>query len=393
MTANGKILYTTSSASMQSGAYRKMIQTIEGMANLGWDPVAVTPENQGQGVGALPSNSAIEWQELPLPEAKLGKGLIYYLRFLIRSFRVAAQLSDFIQRERIDIVHINEFYDLYAGIAAKMAGVRCVWHIRAALSQWPLIHYLAPRLIVSLADRVIVVSRSVEREVFLNQGLQGEKIVQIYNAEPGPEFHPGITPVSFREEFNIQPHEKVVTLVAKIREAKGHENFIRSAAIVLESMPETIFFVVGGELESPHHQRFAQQVKALPEELSIADRVIFTGYRSDIPQVMAGSDVLVHCSTFPDPFPGVVLQGMAVGKPIVASNTGGPKEQIEHGVSGMLCDPESPRALAQEICGLLGDGDRRLKMGQEAVRRVHDKFSADLFYNQISALYADLLTG
>ena len=120
-------------------------------------------------------------------------------------------------------------------------------------------------------------------------------------------------------------------------------------------------------------------------------KVIFTGYRNDIPQVMAASDVVPFCSIGPDPFPGVVLQGMAVGKPVIASNIGGPKEQIEDGISGLLIEPRNPYALAEAICYLLKNKDERKRLGEAAAERVNSVFNSDIFLMKLANLYQRLV--
>src|SRR5207302_1276722 len=100
---------------------------------------------------------------------------------------------------------------------------------------------------------------------------------------------------------------------------KGHDVLLRATPKILSSFPTTRFLFVGGELDGPRHARYAERLRALPRALGVECAVTFAGYRSDIAEIMAAADVVVHCSTYPDPFPGVVLQAMAVGTPVVAS--------------------------------------------------------------------------
>ena len=106
---------------------------------------------------------------------------------------------------------------------------------------------------------------------------------------------------------------------------------------------------------------------------------------------MAAADVITHCATHPDPFPGVVLQGMALGKAVIASDLGGAREQIEDGVSGALVPPGDPSALAEVICSLLKDPDERASLGQAAARRVTSDFTSESFYRQLSHVYRRLI--
>ena len=117
----------------------------------------------------------------------------------------------------------------------------------------------------------------------------------------------------------------------------------------------------------------------------------FLGYRRDVPAIMAAADVVTHCSTYPDPFPEVVLQGMAMGKAVVASDLGGPREQIEDHVSGVLVPPDDPSALADAISALLQAPERRASLGGEAALRVPSLFGAESFYRRLSEIYRRLI--
>ena len=130
----------------------------------------------------------------------------------------------------------------------------------------------------------------------------------------------------------------------------------------------------------------------MPEDMGLKSKVFFTGYRRDIPQIMAASDIVAHCSIYPDPFPGVVLQGMSLGKPVVASDLGGPREQIEDRISGLLVEPNNPSALAEAICALQSQQEYRAAMGEAAADRATSVFSTERFLSRLSDVYASLIT-
>jgi glycosyltransferase involved in cell wall biosynthesis len=230
--------------------------------------------------------------------------------------------------------------------------------------------------------------------MFLQQGIDTRKITIIHNPGPDPsQFHPGVKGDSIRLEYGINQDTFLITLVGAFHEWKGHEVLLRAAPQVLASFPNTRFMLVGGEINGAGHAEYARRLKALPGELGIQDKVIFTGYRNDIPQIMAASDVVPFCSIVPDPFPGVVLQGMAVGKPVVASNLGGPKEQIEDGISGLLVEPGNSTALADSLCYLLQNEAERKRLGEAAVEQVRSTFSSEIFFQKLSSLYNNVISG
>jgi glycosyltransferase involved in cell wall biosynthesis len=318
---------------------------------------------------------------------KRHQSLAYYLQSFSKTIQSVHRLTHIIRKEQVAIVHVNEILDIYGGLAAKLIGVPCVWHIRAHFEQ-PWIAWLLPRIVQVLATRIIAVSSSVAEHMFTQQRIPLQKVRTIHNPAPDPrQFHPEIDGQTFREEIGIADNTFLVGLIGKLVEPKGHEVLIRAAPMILDRVPNTLFVIVGGQLPGKHHSEYAERLASLVEDLSLQEKVIFTGFRAHIPQIMAACDVIVHCSTYPDPFPGVVLQGMAVGKPVIATNIGGAKEQI--GQAGILLPPRNPDALAEAVITLLRDAEKRRTLGQMATRRVAD-FSQVVFYNAISSLYHDV---
>lgn len=387
-----KVLYTSADADRQGGALRCLFDMGNEIGNWGYLPILVLSKDQ---VSSSPTreNGSVRTYALPLPRPKRGRSIGSYLRDILETARSARRLASIIRKEGVSLVHVNEILDVYGGIAARIAGVPCVWHVRADISSWPFaLKMMLPRIVAWLSSEIIAVSASVQEEVFRLQGVDSPKISVIHDPGPDPSaFRPGLNGAAVRRELGLGDRAGLVVLVAKMVESKGHEVLIRAVPSVLASFPDAHFVIVGGDLDGPHHQRYAARLRGLPIELGIGSAVTFTGYRSDIPQVMAAADVVTHCSTHPDPFPGVVLQGMALGKAVVASDIGGPREQIEDGLSGILVAPGDSAALAHAICELLGDPGKRVSLGRVAATRVRDRFTSDGFYRRLSGAYGELI--
>lgn len=385
-----KILYTSADASPQSGAFRCLLDMAQEIGRWGYRPVLALPEAPT----SSPSEAGrLQVHVLPLPRPRRGRSVAQYAGDLLGTLRSAYRLSRIIRREGIALVHVNEILDVYGGIAARLAGVPCVWHIRADVSSWPSpLRKGLPRIVAGLAHRIVAVSRSVQREVFRSQGVRTRKVSVIHDAGPDPaSFHPGVDGSAVRDELGVPEGGFLVVLVSKLVELKGHDVLIRAAPGVLATFPEARFAIVGGELDGEHHRRYAELLRRLPQELGVGHAVTFTGFRNDIPQTMAAADVIVHCPTHPDPLPGVVLQGMALGKAVIATELGGATEEVEDGVSGLLVPAGDPGALAEALCSLLKDPDLRSSLGRAAVDRVRARFSSESFYRQLSQLYAELI--
>jgi len=385
-----KILYTTADASLQSGAFKNLLYMSTEIEKMNYQPVLVLNQDAND-TSLLADHRHISFHFTQLPRPKRGQSASYYLRYCAQNIQSIAKLAEIIRRERVDLVHVDGIFDLYGVIAARIARVPCVWHIRSELLPGFVLRSLLPRATLLLSDAIVVVSDSVRQHMFQQQGIYSDKIVVIH--DPGPDFaafHPNIDTAATRGEFGIDRQAFLVIQVAKLSQRKGHATLVRAAPRVLEQFPQTHFMIVGGELEGAHHRSYANHLKALPQELGVQDRVLFAGYRPDIPQIMAAADIVVQGSTYPDPFPGVVLQGMAVGRPVIASNLGGPREQIEDQVSGLLIAPGDPAALAEAICRLLGDEQQRLALGRAAAQRVRSMFTAERFFQRLSDLYESL---
>jgi glycosyltransferase involved in cell wall biosynthesis len=386
-----KILYTTSIASPQSGAFRSLLYMSRSIENWGYNPILVLPESS-ENYAFLTGKDHEQIYFLQLPQARRGRTVGFYTQYILHNPQTVHKLVRIIRRDQISIVHINEIVDIYAALAARMTGVPCVWHVRADLAETPRVRWLLPRIVAALAHRIVVVSESVRKNLFEELQVATDKVVVIrdplFDAE---RFYPTIDGSATREELGLNDDCFVVGLVGKLVEVKGHEALLRAAPLVLKSFPDTYFVIVGGEVEGKHNVKYAAGLKKLPKDLAIDDRVVLTGYRADVPHIIAACDIVTHCSVYPDPFPGVVLQGMAVGKPVIASNLGGAKEQIEDRVSGLLVNPRNPRALANAIISLLGDPQKRRALGRAAVKRVQSHFTAEAFFEKLARLYDSVL--
>ncbi len=385
-----RVLYTTADASSQSGAVQCLLATVRGIAGCGYEPLLFLHE-EFRGSPLLPPAGQARTCFARLPRLRRGQSPGYYARYLCDSIGSARRLAALLRSEGVSLVHVNEVLDLYAGVAARLAGIPCVWHVRADLPEVPLLPWLLPRVVSALASAVVAVSGSVARRVYEDQGIRTGKLDIIYDPGPDPAaFHPGVDGSPLRAEFHLAPGTLLVVLVAKLVEPKGHETLIRAAPDVLAAFPSVRFLIVGGEVPGEQHHAYAAHLRELCSGLGVQQQVVFTGFRADIPQVMAAADVVVHTSTYPDPFPGTVLQGMAVGRAVVASDIGGPREQIDHGRTGLLVPPSSPGALAAAICELLADSGRRAALGEAAARAARERFSQRAYLEALTAVYRRL---
>ena len=181
-----------------------------------------------------------------------------------------------------------------------------------------------------------------------------------------------------RRDLGVPKEDPLVASVGRLAEGKGLQTYLRAAALIVRDLPQAHFLVVGeGEKES--------ELKALAEELGIQSQVTFTGARQDVEDLLAAVDVLVSASLW-EGISTVILESMAAGTPVVASDIPGNREILEDQVHGWLAPVDDPRALAGAVKSALTRSELRERIVEAARLRVRD-FSIQRLVSQHEALY------
>ncbi len=170
-------------------------------------------------------------------------------------------------------------------------------------------------------------------------------------------------------------------MVGRLAPWKGQDVFLRAFAAAFDDS-STRARIVGSALFG--EEDYAADLRVLADELGIADRVTFVGFTADVEDELAGFDVLVHASVVPEPFGQVIVEGMAAGLAVVASDAGGPREIITDGVDGLLVEPGDPYALGRALRRLADDPALRSRLGAAALTRAAD-FAPEAISPQLMA--------
>jgi glycosyltransferase involved in cell wall biosynthesis len=289
-----------------------------------------------------------------------------------------------------DLVHTHLIHaDLYGTLAAKLAGVPIIVstkHNDNAFRRHPFYAFL-DRLASKFAGKIIVVSDHLKRFFDEVEGLDRGKMTRIHYGleEAWVEDQSSRTarPVSVQEELGIPPDTPLVGIIARLNPQKGHTYLLAAFAKVVESLPEARLLIVGdGNLRG--------DLERQTRELRITRRVTFTGWRDDIPRIMADLNLLILSSLW-EGFGLVLLEAMMMGKPIVASRVSAIPEIVVDGVTGLLVPPRDQEALAKAIIAMLQDKERAEAMGQAGRERVERYFSVERMVQQTEALYEELI--
>jgi glycosyltransferase involved in cell wall biosynthesis len=191
------------------------------------------------------------------------------------------------------------------------------------------------------------------------------------------------------EERSANP--KIVGLVGRICPWKGQHVFVDAAAQVHARWPGTRFRIIGAALFREHD--YEVSLHRIVQEHGLEDLVEFVGFQNDIAAAMRSLDILVHASTVGEPFGQVIVQGMACGKPVIATNGGGVPEIVVDGKTGLLIPRNDAPAMAEAICTLLADEQRAKQMGVLGRQRVVERFTIQQSVIELTKIYEGLVDG
>jgi glycosyltransferase involved in cell wall biosynthesis len=292
--------------------------------------------------------------------------------------RAIVTLRKLMKDRGVRLVHTHSSVDSWvATLAAKSLALPVVRsrHVSIPISR-------LRGLIYRFADRIIT-SGEMVRGVVRAAGVRAEKIVSIPAGVDIRRFHAGVSGQSVRDELGLTG--PVVGLVAMLRGSKGHQFFLEAAREVLRAVPETSFLIVGDGIGY-------RDVRARVSEMGLEQAVIMTGFRRDIPQIMAALDVLVLPSIKSEASPQVIPQALAVGTAVVATTVGGSPEIIRDGETGCLVPPADSHALAQAILSLLRDPSRARAMAKAGQALVHARYTIEEMMARMVRVYRELLS-
>ncbi|MEK8204898.1 glycosyltransferase family 4 protein [Paenibacillus sp. FSL R5-0636] len=291
------------------------------------------------------------------------------------------KLAPLLKAEKVDCVHTNSLKSaLYGAIAAKIAGVPLIWHIRD--------HIGAPYLKPIVAKGIRLLSRLLPNGVIANSHStlnalelpRSKKTLVVYSA-----FAKAIgNGIGMRDQKNFN-----VLLVGRLAHWKG-QHIVLEAAKSFKNEPRVKFWLAGDALfgEEAYKQELLQKIKN--DELT---NVSMLGHVDDIQGLMNTADLLIHTSVTPEPFGQVIVEGMAAGLPVIASNEGGPVEIVVQGETGLLIEPGDAAILADSIKWMLDHPEERRRMADNGMKRVKEHFVIENTVKDIVDYYKGLLAG
>jgi glycosyltransferase involved in cell wall biosynthesis len=234
------------------------------------------------------------------------------------------------------------------------------------------------------ADWVIPNSQA-GRSYLIGRGINPARIKVIYNGVNLERLTPDPGKVAqIRDGMRVPPGGMVVGITASLAPAKDHATFLQAARLVSQVMPQVRFAIVG---DGPLRASLENQAK----ELGLAAGVTFHGVQREIGSYTSSYDVACQCSVDHEGCSNVLLEAMALGKPVVATDIGGNRELVDHGKTGLMIPMRNPQSLADAILTYLSQQDLARAMGERARQMVHTRFSLDRMVQEYEQLYEQSL--
>ena len=375
------ILYLHAGAEMY-GADKILLELVTGLDKSKFHPIVVLP-NDGILKDKLIENG-IETYVVHYPILRRKyfnlKGIINYG---LSYFGKSNEIVKLLKNKKIDIIHANTTAVLEGIYLKKKLKCKLIWHVHEIILKPAIINKTISYLIGRYADKCVAVSKAVKKHLIDSKFVDEDKVEVIYNGVDTERFNPNVENKYLYKEWNI-PNEAIkVGMIGRVNAWKGQNDFLDAAEGLLKKYSNLYIFIVGSAFAGEEWR--VDELKKKIADSQNKDRIIFSEFRTDTPEIHSFFDVLVLPSTNPDPLPTVVLEAMGCGTPIVGYNHGGVTEMVINGETGLLAEVKNSKDLGRKIQQAL-ESDYKL-MGQKARDRALKNFSEYSFINNFSKVY------
>jgi glycosyltransferase involved in cell wall biosynthesis len=310
-------------------------------------------------------------------------GLLNRAGVLTRAFFALKKLC---KQNQIDIIYTNTAPVIIGGILSKFTGIKNVWHLHEILEPSSFMHRFFGWLINATAQKVIVVSDAVYNN--WAGRIDASKMVKVYNGFEASGVNVNVNvgandsaSLPLREQLNLNNNTVLVGMVGRVNLIKGQFYFIQIAAAAKAAGLNCHFVMIGDAYKG--YEYLYPQIETQIAALGLQNTITNLYYQPNAAALIQQLNIFVLPSIKPDSFPVVILEAMAAGKPIIATNQGGAQEQIEDSVTGFLVPVNDASSAAQKLGVLVNNPDMRTRMGQAGAKKLQEQFSLATFNKNI----------
>lgn len=304
--------------------------------------------------------------------------LNFMTSLIVTSFKLA-RIAD---RCKINIVYSNTTKSNIYGAAVKLiTGKKLIWHVRDNVTK----NFLAV-LLTRFSDEIICVSRHIYDQV---NAPSAKKAVIHPGIDTKEWILPSINNFDLRNALNLRSDIKLVAQIGQLTRWKNCFDYIEAASLIIQQTDKVHFLLIGDD-QSGREGKYKDQLHKRVEDLGLIKYFTFLGYRKDIKDIVSQINLLIH-TAIDEPFGRVIIEAMAMEKPVISYDSGGPKEIIIDGQTGFLVPPFNTEVLTEKALVLLKDNSLAAKFGKSGRERVINKFNIKENILQMEKIFNDML--
>jgi glycosyltransferase involved in cell wall biosynthesis len=303
---------------------------------------------------------------------------------LFTGLQYAARLRHAINVFDPEIIYTNGIKShVLATLLRPWVKGRVIWHLR---DFWPG-RYV--RLLADWGPRAII-ANSRATATSLQKGMRHpDKVTVVHNAVDPVEFSPG---GPLPEPGPWRGFTPRIGLVAAFARWKGHSLFLDAARLILKEFPTAGFLIIGGDIyDSGGEKDYQAHLTSLARQAGLQDRLLFTGFQTEVAPWYRALDVVVNASLKPEPFGRTLLEGMACGRAVVGPRDGGIPEFVSHGKNGLLYEMGNVKELAAATLTLLCSPGLRDRLGRAGRKTALDAFAPEAHAAQVARVFRQAL--
>ena len=366
---NKKILILHSSNDLY-GASKIFIQTCDLLHNANYEIHVMLP-SKGPLDELIDKNILINYHNLGVLRKKYLNPLGLFNRFII-NIKAISFLSDYVKKNKINLVYTNTSTIISAAVAAKKNKIPSLFHVHEIPISNKIYEIFIGKIINRYSSKVLTVSNSVKKHWL--KYIEVKKIERIYNG------------IIFSKTDSLVERERdqddfVITSVARIIPYKGHSYLIDIANELIKKSTKFKFLIVGDTLSS--YVSYEKSMKQKVKKLGLENHIKFLGFREDVSSILKQSDLFIHPAIAPDPLPTVLFESLHNDLPSVATNLGGAIEILDNGNNGLLIPSDDPKKAADLINEYCSNTKLQKKHLENSKKNFKINFSSESFNKNI----------
>jgi len=370
------------------GAEVSLLTLLRGLDRARYQPVLLLPSEGRAAERARLSNVGVAF--FPMKAMTIDRPLFASLRDGLKALWSLDRLHQFVKEIEPSLIHVNSYrVGIPLSFAARRLNVPVVWHVRDIPSSRTKRDLVARSVLWT--DRAIAISKAVSQ--YLGR-YYPHKVQVLYNPLEIDQFTMSGRK-DIRSEFGIPANATVFCNIGQLIPWKGQDFLLRAFSRLPDEWNVWLLIVGGGVspvwAKAPGSEGYPEYLRRLADRLQIADRVVFTGFRDDIPDILDSVDSYVHSSARPEPFGRVLIEAMAAQKLVIGPAHGGVPEIIQDGLNGKLYAPNQIDALVAVLRDSVQHRGEWKRMGYAGLQYVKSHFSAEKHVREVCSLFDELL--